>query len=189
MSNRETLPIIELFRGQTRLGLLELALHDLDREEWYRTGEIVGQLPISSESLRKHILPLRSLEVFTVRDPDANIPHWKVADSEVIRLLDEYHESEHPSLLELLNNVPTRKLVEFFLTRANPEQSYSRNKLQQTTEAGFHGIKDNIDRLAEAGIVETVEGKRSMEYRLTPNEPIVRFLQQLNEALYQAYQR
>jgi hypothetical protein len=189
MSNRQTLPVIELFRGQTRLELLDVALTGLDREKWYRTGMITEQLSTSKESFRKHIKPLVAFDVFTVRDPDARIPHYQVSDSEVVQLLTEYHNSDQPNLIELLNNTPTRKLVEFFLTRADPEQSYSRNKLQQITEAGFHGIKNNIGRLVDAGMLVEVKGVRSTEYQIDESSPVVRFMRELNETLYEAYQQ
>jgi hypothetical protein len=189
MSNRQTLPVIELFRGQTRLELLDAALTELDRDEWYRTGEIVERISTSNESFRKHVKPLLAFDVFTVRDPDARIPHYQVSNSAVVQLLTKYHNSDQPDLIELLNNSPTRHLVEFFLTRADPEASYSRNKLQQITEAGFHGIKNNIGRLVEAGMLTEVEGTRGTEYQIDESSPVVRFMRELNEALYEAYQQ
>lgn len=189
MSDRQTLPVIEMVRGQTRLKLVAGVLGELDETEWYRSGQLADRLDTSQESLRKHLPPLVSFGCYEVRDPEAKIPHYRVADSPVVALLGEYHDSETPPLTELLDTTPIRVLTEFFLIRADPEQSYSRNKLQQITEAGFHGIKNNIDRLVEAGVLDTVEGTRGTEYRVVPDSPVVRFLMQLNEAAYEEHRR
>jgi len=186
--SRHTLPVIELFRGTTRLELLEGVLTELEDGEWYRTGELLDHLSVSRESFRTHMKPMVNFGVFEIRDPDVNIPHYRVADTEVVRLLREYHESDYMPLTKLLGNTPSRVLVEFFLTQADPERGYSRTKLQEITDAGYQGIKNNIGTLVEAGVLTELEGKRGTKYQVVMDSPVVRFLQELNEALYTYYQ-
>lgn len=179
----EVLPVVELFADSTRRQIIDFAL-DSDPDEWYRTGEITDHTDVSRESVRKALPPLVAYGILDVRDPEANIPHYRVAETPVVDLLHEW--TGYP-LLELFHFTGAQKLVTFFLARADPDESYSQNAIQQQSPVGYDAVANHVDTLVDAGLVDAVDGTRSTEYRLDPESDIYAYLRTLNETIYETY--
>lgn len=179
-------PAIELFRTPARRALVRFAL-DAD-DEWYTKQDLADAIPQSRESVRKQFreqfgITLVEMGIFDIRDDDANIPHYRVADSTVMDLLRQYDTTEGTYPLdELFDYTATQDLVLFFLEGADPKASYSRNGLTEEADVHYTSVMNHIETLVDAGIVEAVEGTRGTEYRRAQSEA-TEFLFALNQAL------
>jgi hypothetical protein len=178
------LPVIELYNGSVRRDMVDWTIAHADSDEWVPKGDIVDDLDCAGESVRKSLPVLIQFGLLDVNDPDVQIKHYRPANTDVMDILTEW--DGYP-LTDLLEYTATQNLVEFFLDRADPSESYTKTALQDQSDAGYQGINNHLDTLVEAGVVEEVEGNRSTEYQLNRDAEIVKTLYELNEALLHCY--
>lgn len=190
------LPVVELFNTDTRRDVIDWILSQTDTDESHRLGDLVDPVGKSRESLRKEIgarsvggeartPPAIAFGLLDVHDPTADIPHYTVADSPVISLLDDW--DGYP-LTELFGLTSRQRLVGFYLDTADPTESYSMTGLSKESPVGYEGVRDNIDILVAAGLVREVKGKRGTEYQVATDSEIYAYLRELNEAVVVAYE-
>jgi len=186
--------LIEIFNKPRRCTVLDyLVTQALDdgaagtERQWHTTGDIVDGTSLSRESVRKelsaedNLLYLIELDLVAVRDADANIRHYQLADSQCAKLLYENHRLCR-SLFELLDSPACQKLVAFFVFEADPEESNTQYALNEQTGISYEALRDNIETLVEYEIVTTQEGTRSTEYQVS-DSLMVEFCYVLNDAL------
>jgi hypothetical protein len=157
-------------------------------DRWYTKKELTKLLDVERESIRKpfhtdeETFTLVELGIYEVRDPDANIPHYRVARSPVMEMLQAYETEGGYPLDQLFEVRSTKALVLFFLEDADPDTSYSKNKLSKEIKIHYNSVSNNIDRLVEADIVRPVEGTRGTEYQFS-DSMTTRFIYELNQQL------
>jgi hypothetical protein len=179
-------PVIELFRTEARRGLVRLAL-DTDDDEWYTKRDLADAVGTSRESIRKQFthdgdFTLVDMGIYEVRDPDANIPHYRPADTSIMQLLREYEHSGGYPLDELFAYAATQDLVLFFLEDAAPDASYSKNQIQDEKGLHYNSVTNHIDTLIDADIVDAVDGARGTEFTRKESSTVA-FLFELNQHL------
>jgi DNA-binding transcriptional ArsR family regulator len=183
--SKQTLPVIQLFDSKSSRQLLRFAINHIDDDERYRTGEIAESAGVSRESVRTHMDRLIAFGVFETENPDANIPYHTVADSAVMDLIGSW--DGYP-LLDLFEYSGSLSIVEFFLTRADPEESYSKWSLYSKHDvAKDQTLSKHLPTVVESGLIETVEGERGKKYTLDEDSEMYTLLYELNEALYETY--
>jgi hypothetical protein len=186
--------LIEVFSKPRRRTVLDyLVTQALDdgaagtERRWHRVGEIVEGTTLSRESVRKElsaedkVLYLIELDLVAVRDPDANIRHYQLADSQYAKLLYENHRLL-TSLFELLDSPACQDLVTFFVFEADPEEGYTQYALNEQTGISYEALRDNIETLIEYEVITSQEGTRSTEYQVA-DSLMVEFCYVLNDAL------
>lgn len=185
IESREDLPVIELFRDKARRQILTYFLHDVGHDQWVTKGEINDNVDVSRESVRQKLDALVLYGVAEVKDPNANIPHYRLATTPVVEILLEW--DGYP-LAELLHFTGAQKLVRFFLTQAQSDQSYSYSAIQRKSDVGYQAASEHMDLLIEAGLVTEVDGVRSTEYMVDQSSDIYETLVELNEAVFTEYE-
>lgn len=180
-------PVIELFRTPARRQLVRVALSG--DEEWLTKKDLAERVESSRESIRKQFTDrdaqlhtMENMGIFEVRDPDANIPHYRPADTVVLQMLREYHDGTRYPLWELFQYTSRQDMVLFFLEAADPNRSYSKNEIHEQADVHYDSVTNHIDALVDASIVEPVEGKRGTEYQAVDSKTR-RFVEALNRAL------
>jgi len=186
--------LIEVFskpRRRTVLDYLVAQAHDDGaagtERRWHTIGEIADATTFSRESLRKElsaedkVLYLIELDLVAVRDPDANIRHYQLADSRCAKLLYENHRLLK-SLFELLDSPACQDLIEFFVFEADPEEAYTQYAVNERAGISYEALRDHIDTLAEYEILTAQEGSRSTEYQVA-DSVMVEFCYVCNNAL------
>lgn len=189
-----SLPAIELFRGKALRSTVEAALSELDSDEWYRTGEILEHIDTGRESIRPLLVgengdrhgDLVKYGILDVRNPEVKIPHYQVANSDVMEVLYEWDEMPLPELFEYPGR---QRLVNFFIAVADPDKTYSINRITQPTPLGYTAVNKHIDTLVHIELVEVVEGKRGDEYRIDTDSSIYTALRELNDTIYETVQK
>ena len=195
-SEAYALPLIQVCSAATRRALLDFAIEhvqsvgietllarQVDERDWYTQTDLMDPTGKSDEALRQNLPVLVRFGVFDIRDPDATFKHYGVAHNDVIATLASWNGIR---VTELLATSARQKIVTFFLERSDPEESYSMTAIETAADMSFYGVSDNIDALADAGLVAEVEGARGTEYTLDTDEPLHAFLYRLNEVLYEA---
>lgn len=188
----EPLPVLELLRPPSRRQITGFALGEM-RDDWHQPAEITDGIDVSGETLRKQADVLVEFGVLDLKSQDAQIPHYRLADSPVVSLLDSWNGHELYDLFKGKNrdkkqgNGP-RKLVEFFLTQADPDESYSYNRVDEESGINYRTVSGHMSTLVDAGLVVEVEGKQDTEYQLDADSAIYEFLFELNEKIYHEYQ-
>jgi len=186
MESKEALPVIQVFKDKTRRELIAYSLRELDTDSWTKTGAFRENTSVGRESIRQKIGVLVAYGVLEVKNPDVNIPHYRLADTQVI---DAIREWDGYPLSELFAFKGRQSLVQFYLTKADPEQSYSMNGIARESSVKNATVSDHIDVLVDAGLVDAVEGTRSTEYQLDVGSSLYQYLHELNEVLYETYQQ
>jgi hypothetical protein len=143
--------------------MIDWTIDHADSDEWVPKATIVDDLDCAGESVRKSLPVLIQFGLLDVNDPDVQIKHYRPADTTVMDILTTW---DGYSLTDLLEYTAAQNLVEFFLDRADPDESYSQTALQKQSDAGYQGITNHIDTLVKAGVVQEVKGTRSTEYQL-----------------------
>lgn len=196
--SKYTLPIIQLFKSESRRGLLRFALQEADPDIWYTKSDLADIVGYSTESIRKNVGaresgteefrpgPLIEFGVFDFKDSNAPIPHYRVADTEVMEMLNVF-PGDINTLFELMGLTARQKLVDFFLDHAESGTSYSKNELSKQSEASYQGVQRNIDYLVDVGIVEEVEGTRATEYQRNEDSELLKYLEVLNGLLVETF--
>lgn len=195
-TNDFPLAVTELFKAKTRRELLRFLFGDtcelpFPGEEgydntWYTKKEFVDATEMSGESVRVHLDALQNFGILELKSEDAQIPHYRIADTDVIELLRSTDNGVE-LLCDLFEFSARQGMVAFFLDRADSEQSYSMNQIHKQGNVGRNAVSNHIDVLVEAEIVEPVEGKRGTEYQRTESDTI-EFLETLNNVLAAQYQ-
>jgi DNA-binding transcriptional ArsR family regulator len=196
--HRFPLPLIEVFATQTRRDVLAYLVEEAQADgaagterQWHTLGDIADGTTISRESLRKelsaenNVLYLIELGLVAVKDPDANIRHYQLADTQSAQLL---YENDHllGPLSELLGYTVRQELVTFFLDQADPEAGYTQYALNEQTGISYEALRNHIDTLVEYEIVTAQEGTRSTEYQIA-DSPMVTFCYVLNDGLAEQF--
>lgn len=184
IEQRESIPVIELFGDGTRRELLAAALEEMDTESWDNKSAIKENVSVSAESVRQKFDVLVAFGILEVKDEDARISLYRLADSDAVEKIQSW---QGYSLFDLFEYTGAQKLVSFFLTKADPSESYSYNAITKQSDVGYSAASKHMDTLVDAGLVREVEGTRSTEYQLNPSADIYTYLYDLNEALYEAY--
>lgn len=179
--NRLTLPVTALFEGDTQPQLIEFAITEANSDEWYRSGELADAIGATREGVRDPLKQLICFGVYDVKDPDVNIPQYSVANTPVI---DALQSSNIDQMFGLFETEGKRKLLDFFLTAADPDHAYSQNDVIDASTAGFDAVSDYIEDLADAGILDRVEGVRATRYQFDANSDLVEQITELNEVVY-----
>jgi len=187
LDQTETLPLVELMRGTTRTAVVAWVLREADPDEEYRMGELMKATDLSREGLRQNLDALVTFGILDVRGPDKPIPHYSVGDSPVVEALRAYHETDMVDLTELLDTTSKRRLVQFFLTRADGDESFSKSRLDRESGVGYNGITSSLPDLVEAGLLREVEGSWGTEYQLVEDGELVAWLVRLNEIAFETY--
>lgn len=198
LMSKYTLPIIQLFKSESRRGLLRFALEEADPEIWYTKKDLSDIVGYSTESIRKNLGardsqteefrpgPLVEFGVYDFKDSEAPIPHYRVAETEVIEMLRVF-PGDLNTLFELMGLTARQKLVDFFLDQAESGVSYSQNELSKQSEASYQGVQRNIDFLVDVRIVEEVEGKRGAEYQRNDESELLQYMEVLNGLLVETF--
>lgn len=196
--SKYTLPIIQLFKSESRRGLLRFALTEADPEKWYTKTELSDIVGYSTESVRKNLGardeqtgefrpgPLVEFGVYDFKNSDAPIPHYRVSDSEVMEMLSVF-PGDINMLFELYSLTARQKLVDYFLDQAESGVSYSKNELSKKSEASYQGVQRNIDFLVDVGIVEEVEGTRATEFQRNDESELLEYMEVLNGLLVETF--
>lgn len=185
MNQHTRIPLVEAFSGQTRQEMIRFLLTDAEDDRGYQMREVIEHISVSRESLRQNLPALERFGLIDIRDQDKVVPKYVKTDTEVVHLLSEYGGVD---LLDLLEATGTRKLVQFFLTEADPDRSYSKNAIREESNVGYNSVTKYTDDLADTGLLARVEGPRSDQYRVRPDSPLANYLTALNEALYKAWE-
>lgn len=185
IETKEDLPVIELYKDTTRREILQYALTELDTEDWVRVGKITENISVGRESVRQKIGSLVAFGVLDVKDPDVNIPHYRLADTQVIEVIREW--GGYP-LGDLFKTTGRQRIARFFLTKARPSESYSMNAISNESGVKNSTVSSHIDTLVDSGLVDAVEGSRGTEYTLNADGDLNQYLRELNELLYETYQ-
>ena len=174
------IPVIELFRGEVRQSVVRYAVVNVHRKPFTRS-DILDHTEISSESFRKHKNKIEEFGILDcISDECKNIPHYRPAETDVVRSLRMWG-LETP--LVLFETRGSRKLVEFFLVTADPNRSYSINGIQREGGPGRDAVANNIDDLVNAGLVSEVDGSRGTEYLLDSESETYNHIQNLNRVI------
>jgi hypothetical protein len=180
------LPVIELFRGKTRQTVVHYVAVNVHHKP-FRQADIVDQTKITQESFRKHREMLEELGVITcVTDESENIPHYQPGDTDVIRVLRTWGLK---TPLTLFETTGSQALVEFFLTSADSETSYSISQIGREGGPGYDAVSGNISRLVNSRLVTEEAGSRGTEYRLNPESDTYRFILELNNTVHATRKR
>jgi DNA-binding transcriptional ArsR family regulator len=197
-TQRFPLPVIEAFATQTRRTVITFLVEQAQADgsagrqrQWHSLGEMADATGLSREALRQElsagnqVLYLLELGLVTVRDPDANIRHYQLAQSPPAQLL---YENDHvlSALAGLFEFTARQELVSFFLDEAGDE-AYTQYALNEELGISYEALDDHLDVLCELGIIEATEGSRSTEYQLAES-PLTGFVLELNERLAEAFQ-
>lgn len=185
IESSETLPVIELFADKTRCEIITYALTEMPTDEWVQYGTIVDNTTVGRESVRLNIDVVVAFGVLDVKNQDAPIRHYQLADTPVVDMLQSWSGFD---LTELFAYSGRKKLVDFLLTRADPDESYSQNAIARNSAAGNTSVSDHIDTVVASGLAREVEGSRGTEYQPARDSEIYDFLAELNEVLYKTYQ-
>jgi DNA-binding transcriptional ArsR family regulator len=185
IESKEDLPVIELYKDTTRREILQYALDELNTDDWVRVGVITDNISVGRESVRKKIGSLVAFGVLDVKDPDVNIPHYRLADTQVVDVIRGW--DGYP-LGDLFKTTGRQRIARFFLTKARPSESYSMNAISNESGVKNSTVSNHIDTLVDSGLVDAVEGSRGTEYTLNEDSDLNQYLRELNELLYATYQ-
>jgi len=184
IEDQTELAVIVLFSDKPRREVIDYFLTDVG-DGWVSKGEIDDNVDVSGEAVRTKIEPFMKYGVIEVRNSDANIPHYRLAETavtDILRTWDGY------PLVDLFEFRGAQKLVRFFLTEADPTKPYSFSSIDRDGSVGYHAASNNMETLVDAGLVEEVEGTRSTEYRLDNGSAMYQCLVELNDAVYHEYE-
>lgn len=174
------LPVIELFRTETRREIVRYVVTEVHHDP-FRQADIANQINVSCESLRQHRRPLEELGIlYCLTDEQKPIPHYRPADTDVVRLL---RAGPLGALITLFETSGSRELVDFFLTTADPGISYSLNQIGEKGGPQYQGASNNIPHLVDTRLVTEVDGPRATEYRVNTDSDTYRFLVRLNNTI------
>jgi hypothetical protein len=188
LQDTDIVPVVELFHSKTYCEVLDYALDELSHDEWVPTRIIRENVDASRESLRKSLPPLVAYGVLDVKDPDAPIPHYRLAETPVVNRLQQWQSNTSSvDLLNLFAYTGRGRLVEFFLTAADPDESYSLSAIADTGIVGYSSARDYIEDVVTVGLVEAVDGTRGTECQVDTNHPLYDFLTELNNAIHDVY--
>lgn len=177
------LAVRELFRTNGRREILSMFLEYPSK--WMRKSEITENVDVSRETVRENLDPLRRLGIIEVRDPDVQIPHYRLAESPPIQVLQSMDCSVE-ALIELFDYRVRQRVVVFFIESADPNETYSKYKIHHETDIGYDSLKNHMNSLANLGLLNTEQGSKSTEYSLAESH-IVEALCALNEAVFESY--
>lgn len=178
------LAVTELFAAQTRRKLLVVFFNNPD--EWFRKADLTEEIDASGESIRMNLGELLKFGIITVRDDTARIKHYQLADSDPVALIEETVDME--LLCELFAFTARQELVSFFIDQTEPDEWFTRYKLNDELGINYETLKKHLPVLVELGLLETQDGSRSTEYQLRDG-PVAVILYELNEALAETYDR
>lgn len=179
-TEKETLPVVDVFGNRTARAIIEYALTGMI-EDWTTQGDIVDAVGFSRQSVHENLGMLVAYGILDVRDADANFPHYRLADTPAVDAI----RNAPVNLADVFGYTARQGLVEFFLTAADPDASYSKNALADADAASRAAIIDHVDELVALGVIETVDGTRGTEYRLDTGGDVVEYLETLNTRLYE----
>jgi len=108
--------VTQLFETETQRRIIAWALDDANEGEYYTTGHIGETIGKSRNAVADVVQPregvIGPMIRFGILEPKhnpmnmLNIPHYKVADSEVVDLLEQWHEMD---LTELVATSPAAR--------------------------------------------------------------------------------
>lgn len=175
------LPFVELFRTATRRQLIKFAIEGMERDREYAKWEILDNVEIGDESVRKEMPNLIKFGVFVNTTGDkANIPHYKVAESDVISILSSWNAA---SWYELFGTKGCQKILVFFFTVADESHPYSMNQIHKEFDISYTTVSENIDTIADTDLVKAREGKQATRYQADRDTEIYDDLLRLNNVL------
>jgi len=184
-----TIAVTQLFETETQRRLIDCAIAEFDRNRWYRTGELAEAIDKSRNSVtsvvhssRGTVRPLVRFGIFEPKHEitqEPNIPHYRIADSEVVELLDSW--DGYP-LTDLFQYSGAQDLVSFFVLEG-PDTEWSYNQIQQNSPIGYQACSKHMETLVDAGLVTEHETPRGSKYQLDTDSKLYGFLGQLNNAI------
>lgn len=184
-------PITRLFGTESRRQIIRLALDYMNQGSYgTRPGEIADRVDVSRESVRQNMPLLRHYRIIEVNDPDANIPHYHLADSPPVKLLQSWGGIPLTQFFGGDHQGGLHKLVEFFFYEASPEQWYLKSDMIEESDANQDAIENNIQVLVDNGLVRTKnhpEERTDILYQINQHSSLRAFIFELNESLRQEY--
>lgn len=182
MNSKWGLGVIDLVRNPTRQKLVQWAVDHCDDDSWIIKGDLTNEIDASPESVRKNINPMIKYGVFEIKNPDAQIKHYRVDDTPVTDILCSW---DYYSPLKLLGTTVRQDVVEFYLDMADPDEGYSKGQIERKADVSRYGLnkKGVIEDLVECGFLREVEGTRATNYQLNSDSPLPDAIRRLNEAV------
>lgn len=189
-------PVIELFRGEVRRKLLRLAIREGTNDEWawYNKSDLATICDVSQESIRTEMSNGRrggkerpgllvQFGIFEPRDPSGNTVHYRVSNSDVVKML-RASPIDPEQLIDLLASTARQRLMTFFFDHL--DESFTKNGIVKKGGSSNDGV-DHIDELVDANIVDVDDDDGWTEYQLADTE-VVEYLWALNGLLIQTYE-
>ncbi len=176
------LAVTELFAAQTRRKLLVVFFNNPN--EWFRKADLTDEIDASGESIRMNLSELLKFGIIEVRDDAARIKHYQLASTPPVEEIQRVGEIE--LFCELFAFTARQELVTFFLDQCEPDEWFTRYKLNEELGINYETLKKHLPVLVELGLLETQDGSRSTEYRLSDG-PVAVILYRVNEAIAETY--
>ena len=176
----------ELVGVESRQIITEFFLENPD--EYHRKKDIADAIDRSVTNVTDSLGsgsrpgPLVLMGVADVSDPEGAMPRYTLADTPVVEFLKDY--DGYP-LGNLFKTRATVKLTKFWTLVAEPEETYTLNKIRNITGMSHRGLKSNIDTFIEAGMIDKEEFTQKTEYSLIVPNMTYEALVELDQLIYE----
>jgi len=173
----DDLPVVAVFRGKALNGVTRLVLEvESVPTEYQRAKTLRETIDVSSSTfqhLRKEAISYGLIEG-SVSINEAHMPRYRIPDSPTVQFLRSFHTQYDPTeddavsvdtvlLPDLMKLNGRARLIGWFLAAADPGTQYSRSKMADVAPVGQTTVRQEIETLAEYGIVTTHEASRGTQ--------------------------
>lgn len=186
----EPIIVTDLLGKEAQVNIINLLLDNPYTH--YRKTDIANKIDSSKSTVDQYLgsgpnpkeLVTMGIADLTTRE-DA-MPRYYLAETPVVRFLQQYES--YIRLADFFN--PTaRKLTRFWLRCADPDGSYTANKITSIIPISTRGFNNNIGQFVAAGIIEKDEYTQRTEYTLSQSSNVHASILKLEDLIIETQQK